>query len=117
MWLWLGLSTEPRHGRNPMTWVIGTDEAGYGPNLGPLVIGASVWHYRGAQPLDVALKKLARALGTLAEPTPEVGFCIADSKRLYSPARGLARLESCLLAALANCGLTLSGWRDAWARV
>ena len=27
-----------------MSYLIGTDEAGYGPNLGPLVISASVWH-------------------------------------------------------------------------
>ena len=26
-----------------MTYLIGTDEAGYGPNLGPLVISATVW--------------------------------------------------------------------------
>ncbi len=100
-----------------MTWVIGTDEAGYGPNLGPLVIGASVWHYSGSQPLDVALKKLAQALGTIAEPTPDEGFCIADSKKLYSPARGLARLESCLLAAIAACEMSPRDWRDAWARI
>lgn len=27
-----------------MPYLIGTDEAGYGPNLGPLVISATVWH-------------------------------------------------------------------------
>ena len=26
-----------------MTIVIGTDEAGYGPNLGPLVVAATAW--------------------------------------------------------------------------
>ena len=26
-----------------MTLVIGTDEAGYGPNLGPLVVAATAW--------------------------------------------------------------------------
>ncbi len=26
-----------------MPYLLGTDEAGYGPNLGPLVISASVW--------------------------------------------------------------------------
>lgn len=30
-----------------MTWIIGTDEAGYGPNLGPLCVGASCWHAAG----------------------------------------------------------------------
>ena len=26
-----------------MPYLLGTDEAGYGPNLGPLVISASLW--------------------------------------------------------------------------
>lgn len=30
-----------------MPYLIGTDEAGYGPNLGPLVIVATVWHVGG----------------------------------------------------------------------
>ncbi len=98
-----------------MTWVIGTDEAGYGPNLGPLVIGATVWRYEGELPLERALTELALALRTADEPAPLRGMCVADSKRLYSPGRGLARLESCLLAALAACDLTPGDWRAVWA--
>ena len=26
-----------------MPYLVGTDEAGYGPNLGPLVVSATVW--------------------------------------------------------------------------
>jgi hypothetical protein len=100
-----------------MPWVIGTDEAGYGPNLGPLVIGASVWHYSGSLPLDRALSELAAALGTIEDPPRAKGIAIADSKRLYSPQRGLALLESCLLAALSACDQMPSSWRDVWAQL
>lgn len=97
-----------------MSWVIGTDEAGYGPNLGPLVIGATVWRYEGELPLERALTELALALRTADEPAPLRGMCVADSKRLYSPGRGLARLEACLLAALDACDLTPGDWRAVW---
>lgn len=100
-----------------MPWVIGTDEAGYGPNLGPLVIGASTWHYSGPLPLDRALSELAAALGTIGDSPRTKGIAIADSKRLYSPQRGLGRLEGCLLAALSTCNQLPSSWRDVWTQL
>jgi len=46
------------------TLVVGTDEAGYGPNLGPLVIGATAW-VAAAAPGDVEpLFAAAAAEGT-----------------------------------------------------
>lgn len=81
-----------------MTVVIGTDEAGYGPNLGPLVITATVWHV----PSTVAVERVPDYLAlteviTAAGQAPILG----DSKRLYSPGSGLANLERGVLAALA----------------
>ena len=35
-----------------MTLVIGIDEAGYGPNLGPLVIGGSSWQIDDLQAIS-----------------------------------------------------------------
>lgn len=56
---------------------IGTDEAGYGPNLGPLVVSATLWE---------------------GEPGPIEG--VIDSKKLYTSHGSLARLERVVLGAL-----------------
>ena len=44
-----------------MAFLIGTDEAGYGPNLGPLVISATVWEVpdgaRQRQPVSGGLRR------------------------------------------------------------
>jgi hypothetical protein len=98
-----------------MPWLIGIDEAGYGPNLGPLVmtsvacrvpealVGADLWHVLRAAVRRSAEDKDGRLL-------------IADSKVVYSAARGLAALETGTLAALAlgtNGGpLSLAGFLD-----
>ena len=53
-----------------MSWMIGVDEAGYGPNLGPLVVAASAWQ---VEPDSVELvHRLAAHAGVvhhLADPT------------------------------------------------
>ena len=33
----------PRAAREPGRIVIGVDEAGYGPNIGPLIVAATAW--------------------------------------------------------------------------
>src|SRR5690348_14319014 len=83
-----------------MPYLIGTDEAGYGPNLGPLVVAASVWYVpdRPATDLYTRLKKaVCREIADRDPPR----VAIADSKQLYQPARGLADLEQGVLACLA----------------
>jgi ribonuclease HII len=82
-----------------MAWVVGIDEAGYGPNLGPFVMsavacrtpddlaGADLWHHlrpavrRGCDPDDGRV-------------------VIDDSKVVYSTTRGLAGLERGVLGTL-----------------
>jgi ribonuclease HII len=100
-----------------MGYLIGTDEAGYGPNLGPLVISATVWQV----PDGAAGDDLYRLLGSWVTPVPgraaEDGsprVAIADSKVLYQPAVGLRRLEQGLLAALAVLDRRPTRWRDVW---
>lgn len=79
-----------------MTVVIGTDEAGYGPNLGPLVVAASTW--RVGAPADAAeavFATLAEVPGN-APPRP----LWADSKTIYRGSHGWAALERGVHAAL-----------------
>jgi ribonuclease HII len=82
-----------------MTLVIGTDEAGYGPNLGPLVVAATAWLVDDSSG-GFAADRLARANAAVAGAiggAPPWG----DSKRLYQSGHGLAGLEAGVLAALA----------------
>src|SRR5262245_15381840 len=98
-------------------YLIGTDEAGYGPNLGPLVIVATVWRIDDG-PRDEDLYKRLRAIVSRQPDRNADGrparVAIADSKALYSPAQGLAQLERGVLAALGVIGGLPTDWRAAW---
>ena len=81
-----------------MPYLIGIDEAGYGPNLGPLVISGSVWRV-GEAPQECDLyQRLARVVTRAVDGRR---IAIADSKQLYHSGNGLAVLEQGVLAALA----------------
>ena len=90
-----------------MTLVIGTDEAGYGPNLGPLVVAASAW--RVAAPPEAAEALLAAAV---AEARHADGRPLwADSKRVLRGAGGFAALETGALVGLAlAAGAVPASW-------
>lgn len=94
--------------------VIGTDEAGYGPNLGPLVIAMTAWDLPGATQGEDLWDLLAAAVSPV--PAGDGRLQIADSKQVFQPGRGLAPLETPVLALLAVCGhspRSLSGLRQA----
>jgi len=106
-----------------MTYLVGTDEAGYGPNLGPLVISATLWDV----PQGVGSKDLyGRLSEVIASSSPQRGegrqpgregrrrVVLADSKALYQSGHGLAALERGLLAALAVLGRRPTRWEEAW---
>ena len=76
-----------------MALLVGTDEAGYGPNLGPLTIGGTVW--RCPDP-DVDLYQTLKKV--VARKVHSQKLQIADSKAVYSPANGLENLERNVLA-------------------
>lgn len=87
-----------------MTYLIGADEAGYGPNLGPLVIAATLWRV----PDGVDGAGLYELLPGVCPPgngvDPDKTLCIGDSKHMYSAAKDLAGLERAVFAALAAAG-------------
>src|SRR5688572_11296377 len=101
-----------------MAIIIGVDEAGYGPNLGPLVITATVWEVPG-DPHDFDFWRALRSVISQRAPRPSrtnaavdtsgaavavrrraARMHVADSKQVYSPARGLAPLETSVLSLL-----------------
>ncbi|NQT16987.1 MAG: hypothetical protein HQ582_29790 [Planctomycetes bacterium] len=102
-----------------MSYLIGTDEAGYGPNLGPLIISASVW----SVPEGVGGDDLYDLVGPCVATSPgrrgklrdaSAPVAIGDSKVLYKPKSGLRHLERGLLAALALLDCRPATWREVW---
>lgn len=84
--------------------LIGTDEAGYGPNLGPLTVTATAWEIPG----DVEPASLWDEFSDIVTNAPLRGdrrLFVADSKAVYSSGDGLEDLEVAVLAFLRtlNC--------------
>jgi hypothetical protein len=118
-----------------MGYVIGTDEAGYGPNLGPLVITATVWSVPdgvGGDDLFARLRGVIRNGGEkfssppalTPDPSPESGKgrksdlpAFADSKVLYTPGKGLRQLERGLWIAWELLFWRPRRWRELWDRL
>ena len=104
-----------------MPWLIGIDEAGYGPNLGPLVMtavacrvppehaGGKLW-----QPLRAAVRRPSQS--------DDGRLCVDDSKQVFSQTRGLLELERAVLSLFwtpmatgplsTNGPLTIHTWLD-----
>jgi hypothetical protein len=97
-----------------MAFLIGTDEAGYGPNLGPLVISATVWRVPDAMCRTDLYEVLQRVVRRTSADPGDARIAIADSKQLYKTGSGLAPLERGLLACLRTLGDWQPGWRDLW---
>ena len=97
-----------------MTLLIGIDEAGYGPNYGPLCIGATAWEVKaesgGRKAEGVDLYQL---LDDIVSPAPDKDrIAIADSKLLYKPKQGLRHLERGVLSTLAAMGRQATDWQS-----
>jgi len=77
-----------------MTLHIGTDEAGYGPNLGPLVVAATVWRVAGDD-TEAAIARAVAAVDGLASAhrAGRAAPLWADSKQIHRGSDGFAALE------------------------
>ncbi len=96
-----------------MAYLIGTDEAGYGPNLGPLLISATLWEV----PDGVGGENLFERLDHVITPDSrriDGHVVMADSKKLYSPDKGLRHLERGLWPAFGLLDRCPRTWRDVW---
>lgn len=83
----------------------GIDEAGYGPILGPLVVGCCVFEVNddGDDP-PCLWKKLRRVVSKSRSKTGQK-IHVNDSKLVYSPAGGLKGLERSVMALAAAAGV------------
>ena len=100
-----------------MPYLIGTDEAGYGPNLGPLIVSATAWEV----PDGLADGDLQQRLASVVVSSPGrkraadgTRVVLGDSKVLYQSGKGLQYLEYGLWAAMGLLGLRPTSWREVW---
>ena len=79
-----------------MRLVLGVDEAGYGPNLGPLVVAVSAWAVDSRLEVLDGLEPFAPEFKA-ASWTPRSAFVpFGDSKKIYQSGKGLAGLNFAL---------------------
>lgn len=97
-----------------MLYLLGTDEAGYGPYLGPLVVAATLWRVHDAalsSPPDL-YERLST--GVTSDPADAARLAIADSKQLYSSGGTIGQLERGVLSALSCLGRSTTTWQNIW---
>lgn len=82
--------------------VIGVDEAGYGPNIGPMLVAGTAWRVPTAIDEDAFVELLSHNFHTAAWTENCQHVPLGDSKQLYSPSSGLRSLEAGLLAMLSH---------------
>lgn len=79
-----------------MPWIVGIDEAGYGPNLGPFIMSLCAMHVP-AESADADIWQLLdTAVCRMCDPA-NGRLIVDDSKAVYVPTVGLSRLEQNLL--------------------
>ena len=94
-----------------MRYLVGTDEAGYGPNLGPLVIAATAWELPDELPAEGMYQAVKKAISANC---CQRKLTIADSKIIYKPGGTLEGLERGVLTALTLLERRAATWREVW---
>lgn len=94
-----------------MPLVVGIDEAGLGPRLGPLVVSASA--FRVSDDSDgLCLWQRLRGAVCRAEARDARRITVADSKKLFAGRRTLVPLERGVLVMLRAAGRRADNWHD-----
>ena len=99
--------------RVSMAFLIGVDEAGYGPNLGPLVVAATVWQVPDLTVANLYLR-LADCVCDDPSKVNQRRVAIADSKRLFKSRGSLAQLERAIYSGLGCLGHSVETWQKVW---
>ena len=76
--------------------LIGTDEAGYGPNLGPLTVTGTLWQNGSDQ--DDLYHALEDAIKSAPDRKKDNRIVLADSKVVYKSSGSIANLETSVLS-------------------
>ena len=98
-----------------MAYLIGIDEAGYGPFLGPLCIAATYWSLPDDLLSDhVELYSLLDQLVSTSLKDKS-RIMIGDSKQAYKPGGGLKNLERAVFPLLANPPHSFDQWMQTYA--
>ena len=96
-----------------MAYVVGTDEAGYGPNLGPLVIASTAWRVPSLSETP-DLYKILR--GAVTKNASDGGsgdrILVADSKDVYRAGAGMRGLERGVLGMVASITDDCRTWKE-----
>lgn len=92
---------------------LGMDEAGYGPNLGPLLLGVTKWNTPDCPTKFDFYQALAPVVSAAGHANGK-HLHIADSKVVFTGKHGFASLERSALALMKVAGQTINSFHELW---